>query len=358
MLRDAYDCITHINGEELSARPPFLQREGETAIEMTRYFVWAMFWVDGESEPYYYMRSLHLKKTEWAGLCKLGETPFSPQQISYSKLLAQPGVEHNHYHVVSESPLVFEASCDEPYFKHSYDKDGATFIEGNILNVRATWWPLALMATEEGGYFGGGVPYSYFPLTLEGTFNGKKITKGIGQLDRVYAPIDAPAVYSSSVKPIPKELLGDIPYGYMIYSACCGIRRDGRRELFLAHLMNENGKGLAVYWLEGEEPVITDKDVYFEGDWKKIPYCEEGTETYMFDKCTWRFEGMEVHCINHWGSRRYSAHPEKEKKGYANAFGSFYVGATPYEHTLAQTYCETQISTKEYLDRYGYTVTE
>ena len=355
-LIEAYDFITDIKGEELSARPSFLQKDAEVPVEMTRYFIWAMFFLEGEEEPYYYMRSLHLKKTEWAGLVKLGKTPIDPQQEVYSNLMAQPGVEHHFYHETEEGSCIYEVSCDDPYFKHTYDKDGATFIEGDFLNLRATWWPLALMATDKGGYFGYGVPYSYFPCSLEGTFNGKKIVKGIGQLDRVYFPITAKPVYSSKISKELHTQKSDIPYGYMIYSACCGIREDGRKELFLAHEMNQSGKGLAVYWLEGEKPIVTDKDVWFEGEWEEIPYCAEGKETYIFTDCTWSFEGHKVHCHNNWGCRRYSDHPEDEVKGYANAFGTFYYGDQPYEHKLSQTYCETQISTKEYLEKFGYTL--
>ena len=83
MIINGFKITDKLEGNELSARPDFLQTEGKAPVELMRFFIWALFFVEGEDEPYYYMRQLFLNYMSWGAVAKLGKGPFEPQQFSF-----------------------------------------------------------------------------------------------------------------------------------------------------------------------------------------------------------------------------------------------------------------------------------
>lgn len=142
-----------------------------------------------------------------------------------------------------------------------------------------------------------------------------------------------------------------------MWSYYAGIRQDGRKECAYLNIHSRNGHGVAAYWLEGEEPVLTD-EVTLECDWQRLPYAEPGDDTLSYTNAVWRFAGKEIHFTGKWGSKGFTAQPRLSRVGQSQSFGSWYEGKTPYEHKLFHTINENMGANIESIRKMGFEAKE
>ena len=178
---------------------------------------------------------------------------------------------------------------------------------------------------------------------MTGTYEGKPI-QALGCFDRLFAPNgDRGAIIGTAT--------------HYVWSYYAGIRQDGRKECAYLNIHSRNGHGVAAYWLEGEEPVLTD-EVTLECDWQRLPYAEPGDDTLSYTNAVWRFAGKEIHFTGKWGSKGFTAQPRLSRVGQSQSFGSWYEGKTPYEHKLFHTINENMGANIESIRKMGFEAKE
>lgn len=327
--------------DDLSMEPKWFQTNGDEPDIILRHLNWMMFYVEGESIPYYYMRNSEADKYRWGGVVKLGDGPLAPQTGGHYLDLAQKDAEVDAYKKVSDDPVTYSTGTKEPFSEQTFAEEYAILKEGDFLDFKCEYWPVGLFAHTESAWNG---EYLYYPFTVTGTYEGKPV-KGLGQIDRAYGQLHKA-----------QERIG-AAVGYVLDGAYSGIRKDGRREVFYGYIQGKNGHGVAYYWLEGEEPIITE-EIYLETEFYHLPYLPAEDPTCACKDAVWRFADKEIHFTGRWGSRRFTSDPLDVKVGYSNSYGTWYEGKTPYEFELSHTFNESTTATIENLRKHGYKVFE
>ena len=79
-----------------------------------------------------------------------------------------------------------------------------------------------------------------------------------------------------------------------------GIRPDGRKESFIVYI-NDEGKSMGLYYLEGEEPVVSE-DVGFETEWFLQPCVDDRTVIPVLFEELLKHIGVKGRCgVQHFG---------------------------------------------------------
>ncbi|GAA4664090.1 hypothetical protein [Frondihabitans cladoniiphilus] len=340
-LAETNYVVRHMVDDDLGFRPEIFQVEGDSPYELCKHYVYLQFLVEGDEQPHYYMRNFKPGAIRWGGIVKLGDGPLEPQQPGqgHYRDLAQEGVPLKGYEEVSDAPVTYASETTEPYLLQSKTADRIVIKEGDVLDITGEYWPVGMFSGKNSALGGG---YIWQPFTFSGTYEGKPVT-GIGQFDHCFATAD--------------DVDGrmELIYNYVASSVYCGIRKDGRREFFYGFMRKANGYGTAVYWLEGEEPIVTEQSE-IEVEYFPLGWVDEGDTTCAFKNITWRFADKEIHFTGKWGSRRFTDHPKGEPAGWSNVFGTWYSGDTPIDYALSETWNETMASTAGELRALGYTV--
>ncbi len=329
--------LRKITLDDLSVTPKFFQTDKEDPYKLCRHLIWMMFYIDGDPNPYYFMRNNELDKYRWGGVVRLGDGPLAPQTGGHYYDLAQKDTSITPYAKVSDNPIIYSTGTDDPFSEQTFTEDYAVFKEGDILDFKCEYWPVGVFVKT----FSAWQEYLYQPFSLIGTYEGKPV-RGIGQFDRIYGQV-------SKI-----EQKFNTMVGYLLLSVYSGIRKDGRKEFFYGYIQGTSGN-LAVYWLEGEEPIFTE-EVHLETEFYHLPYLPAEDPTCACKNTVWRFADKEIHSTGKWGSRRFTANPRENKAGYSNSFGTWYEGKTPYEYELSHTFNESLTATVENLGKYGYKV--
>lgn len=337
---DKYD-IREPELDDITLEPKVFQYEGQEPYVLCRHLNWLMFYVEGEKTPYYYMRNSEVDKYRWGGIAKLGEGPLAPQVRAHYEDIAQKDAVVKPYRKISDDPVIYQTSTDAPFSEQTFYENYCILKEGDFLELKCEYWPIGMFAHTCSAWNG---EYLYIPFSVEGTFEGKPV-KGLGQFDRAYSQIGK------------EEERINAAVGYIIDGAYLGIRKDGRKEAFYGYIQEEKGKGSAFYWLEGEDPVISE-EIYIDTEFYHLPYLPKEDPTCATKDIVWRFADKVIHFNGKWGSRRFTSNPLDNKKGYSNSFGTWYVGDEPYEHALSQTFNESTTATIENLRKFGYVVHE
>ncbi len=196
-------------------------------------------------------------------------------------------------------------------------------ITGAKLDIYAKYLPFGVFFGEGCAF---GAPYLAHFAEVSGTYQGKVVT-GMGGTEKIMAYPDTDAHYQS-----------------LIVIDLAGKRPDGRCESCMIYLYSQ-GRALAFYHLEGEEPRTSDK-VEFHGNFEPLLYT--GNSTLLLTGAVCRFSGKEIHYEAKYGFRGGGA-PEDEKEGFSNTGGSWYEGRQPYPHTAEFATTELHMITFETL---------
>lgn len=276
-----------------------------------------------DDRPHYYFHNMDVETSRWSGFIRLGDGPFALQSAVEGATTAQ-NEPLDGYGVISTDPLTYGVKTTEGVpMEFTYNEQGCTWREGpdgSVLDVTGEWFPYGLI-THLGSEYD--IPFMHLPVLLNGTYLGKPI-EFLACIDRIFSPAgeEGPVLARAT---------------RYISSYCAGVREDGRREWMLALSCHENGKGLGVYWLEGEEPLISE-DVVNEGTWERLPYVDDDTVVCVDN--VWRFGGKEFHVRGDWGAKGFTAAPRFDRHGQSQIFGTWHEGATPYAHRVWNTFSE------------------
>jgi len=335
--------LRKLTANDLSVQPDCFKNDVDKDAECYMFANYGMLFVEDEKKPLFYFRHSGINNPRWAGIVHLGDGPFSTQTSAHHNDIAQSDTECIPWKLVNEEKGIYEISSKDPFSKLSYSPDEFEWIEGkegSILNIKGKPIPFAIFVHQND------IQDTYILqyATLEGTYEGRPV-KGFMAHDRIFhSTINNVDV----IKP-------DYTYTLGIYS---GIREDGRREIFDAYFKDENGKGIAIYWLEGEDPIFTDECV-MEADWHHLPYVPEGDNTVVATEITYRMpNGPEIHYTGKWGAKGFTEKPRIERVGQSHSLGTWYVGDKPYKHSIWSVLNENMNATPERINKMGLKVVD
>lgn len=273
--------------------------------------------------PHYYFHNMNRDASRWSGFIRLGRLPLSLQTKVEGAQTSQtdPLIEYN---FICNDILTYGIKTKSGiYMDFTFNENGCHIVEGengDILDVNGKWFPNGLICHFGSEY---NIPFMHLPVHLKGTYRGKKV-EFLACIDRIFSP-----------KGKEKEIIENATN--YVSSYCSGIREDGRREWFVALICHANKKGLGIYWIEGEEPIISN-EVINEGIWQRLPYVDDGTVVCLDN--IWKFGGKEFHVVGKWGSKGFTIPPRLDRHGQSQIFGIWFEGNVPYKHICWNTFSE------------------
>lgn len=294
---------------------------------------------DVSKKPYFYIRHMDMKKHQirFGNIVELGDNFLSPQKGVYrEKDVAQAGTAISAINPKPNNAHDYAFGSEQPYSRFTFGSDYYTAKEGNFFSLKGEYWPNTII--EHRSMYRNVSTYIQ-AATHSGVFEDKLFV-GLGEHDRLF---------------IPKKVNGfdaiTNNFGYF-YLNLMGIREDGRREQALISIDN-SGKNLAYYFIDGAIPIISDH-VSMEADWYHLPYVNDGTCIYK--DAIFRFCGKEFHFQGKWGSKGFTPNPRIEKHGQSQIFGTWYEGARPYKHKIYMTLGENMEAYDYKLEQMGFKV--
>jgi hypothetical protein len=301
---------------------------------------YGMFFPEGDvsKKPIVYFRHSDAAKGKhrFGNFTDIGDDYLDVQKgVYHEEEVAQADTPFINYHKISEEPLVYGYGSEEKKVSVQYHENHISIEEGSFFNVKAYPWPVTWY-DHQSVYLSSSTVFQ--PVTYAGTFDGKPVV-GLGSCDRMYF----------------KHAGGfdNVPLGYIAFSGM-GIRSDGRKEsVFVSISLNEVGKTLGMYYLEGEQPIITDT-VSVEADWMHLPYVNDGT--CVFKDATFYISDKVINFKGQWGSKGFGAKPRIEKHGQSQMFGTWYEGSAPYQHRLYFSFVENMDAYDTKLEQLGFKV--
>lgn len=335
--------LRKLTANDLVIEPDCFKNDVDNNAECFMFANYGMIFVEGKEKPVYYFRHSGINEPRWAGIINMGDGPLSTQTSAHHKDIAQKGTECTKWTLVDPEKGRYEISSKDPYSKLSYSPDEFIWVEGengSILDMKGSPIPFAIFVHQNETQD----TYILQYATFEGTYEGKP-AKGFLSHDRIFR---------STINNI-DVVNPDYTYTLGIYS---GIRKDGKREIFDTFFKDKNGKGIAIYWLEGEDPIYSDECV-MEADWQHLPYVPEGDDTVVATNITYKMpNGPEIHYTGKWGTKGFTAEPRLERIGQSHSLGTWYAGDTPYEHEIWSVLNENMNATPERIERMGLKVVD
>ncbi len=330
--------LRRLTADDLSYQPKCFERDGHA--ELYRHLSWCILFPQDDTNPHYYMQNMEPDYYRWGGIVRLGDGPLSCQTSRHHSDIAQDDTRTSVYRKISDDPITYEMRSEKPFTEFRYTETGATWKEADVFDLKVEYFPYTIFVHTNSPQQ---IPYWHTHCLLTGTYEGKPI-QALGCFDRLFAPNgDRGAIIGTAT--------------HYVWSYYAGIRQDGRKECAYLNIHSRNGHGVAAYWLEGEEPVLTD-EVTLECDWQRLPYAEPGDDTLSYTNAVWRFAGKEIHFTGKWGSKGFTAQPRLSRVGQSQSFGSWYEGKTPYEHKLFHTINENMGANIESIRKMGFEAKE
>lgn len=299
---------------------------------------------DISKKPFYYMHHGYIDTIRFNGVTELGDSCLEHQKPGkYHDIMAQPGSKFSKkYERFDDGLKGYEVRCDEPFSQIKYYDDGTLVAkEANILDL--TFRPLLYANIDYGNMFPGRFQIQ-LPCMLTGYYDGIPVM-GLGSIDRIYAPSD---VFSSH------DIMSESAYVYIVGH---GIREDGRKEGFMVTLGLYEGRENSVrngyYWIEGEEPIVTDNAI-IEADWVHLPYVDDGTVVY--ENAIIHIKDKVIHFNGKWGTKGFTKTPRIERHGQSQIFGNWYEGDKPYKQKMFFAWGEHTGAYDSVIKKFGYKV--
>lgn len=308
------------------------ERDGFATIGKAAHYV--QFAAEGIERPVYYFRNITAHGQRWAGITELGPGPLAVQRGIHGDDMAQGSSPTAPYHLASMFPRTFEMETPVPYSLLRFEEGvsgevACRLVEGeggSILDLTLEPFPLAVIShanVEQPA------PYFQVNAVARGTFHGRHVV-GMGGFDRTFVVREARR----------SDAVAERIYADTYRCTCAlysGIRADGRKECVYALITMRNGEGIGMYYLDGEDPVVTD-EVRLDAVFRPLPYVDDGTLVYT--DATWHIGPKTVHFNGKWGTKSFSFAPKLEKHGQSQCFGLWYEGSTPYRHVVSHAFNE------------------
>ena len=287
--------------------------------------------------PVSFVRHGNRNGYRFGGFSRLSEDPVGVQETLHLDDIAQKE-ETGLFRQLSTDPWVYGYGTEKPFSEYRYydidKKLYGTWKEGDILDVKAEPFPYCIIQ-----HMGDIANFAEViqPSIVRGTYMGKPI-EFLGSFDKVYMPSSQKTDIGSSMAYI---LVLDH-----------GIREDDRKESFFIYI-NEKGESMGMYYLEGEEPVVT-TGVKMETEWFHQPYVNDGT--LMYKDATFYVGNKVIHFEGKWGTKGITAYPRYEKHGQSQIFGTWYEGDKPYKHKMFTTFHESMEAFDYKFKKLGYKI--
>lgn len=320
--------------------PRVFDNDFDGHAKLVLFDVYGMLTVVGEKKPMFYFRHTDLVKHRYrfGNILVPGDGPLCVQERSFFDRMANGDVGVSDYRKVSESPMAFGFESTNPKVTYRLAEDALYIEEGDFFSLKAEPWPITLY-DHQSIYVNSSLISQ--PAVFSGMLEGKPFM-GLGSFDR-YCMRQGSGTFSG------------VPMGYVAF-CMSGIRQDGRKEmLFASGSINDDGKTLAFYYLDGETPVVCDH-FEVEADWHHLPYVNDGT--CIFTDATIYVCDKEIHFIGKWGTKGFLANPRVEKHGQSQVAGTFYEGSVPYEHRLSNCWSECMEAYDYKLSEMGFEVVD
>ena len=315
-------------------KPEELNNDFDHFAKLALVDAYGLIFADGKNEsPHLFVRHGNRDEYRFGGVSKLSENPVGLQFPVHFEDMAQKeatGV----FSKLSEQPEIYGYGTKNPFSEYRYMVDGATWKEGDFLDVKAEPFPYCIIQHQ-----GSIANFTEIiqPSIVTGTYNGKPI-EFIGSYDKVYVPDKRNT-----------DIGADMAYILVLDH---GIRVDGRKESVVIYI-NASGESMGGYYLEGEEPVCS-TDVKMEADWFHLPYVNDGTIGYK--DAIFRIGNKVIHFTGKWGTKGITANPRLEKHGQSQIFGTWYEGDTPYQHKLFTTFHENMEAYDYKFEKLGFNI--
>lgn len=322
-------------------QPKIYDNEFDGHARLVLFDVYGSFYPIGEEKPVFYFRHTDIAKNKYrfANILELGDNPLDVQKGSLCKSkIADSETLINGYRKISNDRIVYGFDSSSPVVEYRLDEDGLNVQESDFFSLKAEPWPITIF-DHQSVYKDSSVIFQ--PSTFYGVLDGKPFM-GLGSYDRFCMKQNS-------------GTFSDIPLGYT--SLCCsGIREDGRKEMmFVSGSYNDDGKTVAIYYLEGEMPISTD-NFELEADWYHLPYVNDGT--CIFKNAIVRFCGKQFHFEGKWGFKGFTDKPRVEKHGQSQIAGTWYSGEKPYKHRISNSWVENMEAYDYKLKEWGFNVVD
>lgn len=328
--------IRKLTIDDFSYQPKCFSRDGNATLY--RHLNWCIFMPENDTNPHYYMRNMEPDHYRWGGIVRLGDGPLSTQTSAHHTDIAQEDTKTSIYGKISENPDIYEMRSEDPFTEFRYSENFATWKEGDVFDLKAEYFPYSIFIHTDSPQE---IPYWHTFCLITGTYEGKTV-RTLGSLDRLFAPNND---RNAIIKPATQY----------VWSYYAGIRKDGRKECAYLNIRKQNGCGVAAYWLEGEDPVLTD-EVTLECDWQRLPYTNPEDDTLGFTKAVWKFADKEIRFTGKWGSKGFTATPRLSRTGQSQSFGTWYEGKEPYEHEIFHATGENMGANIEQIKKMGFKI--
>lgn len=321
--------------DDIGRVPPVFDTEANGYPRLALVDMYGFLFPDGADEkPIWFVRHCGPDNVRFGAFHRPGDGFLSVQEPLHLADIAQRDAQVDGYRRVDVN--AYGISAHEPWFDYRFALDAVTCREADILDLQADPFPYAILKHADPTTSVSTITQS---CLLAGTYEGNPIT-GIGNFELVYVPQDE------------RRELNDF-FSY-VYANDVGVRTDGRKEIARIYF-SLDGHSSGFYWLEGEDPVISD-DVQMDAEWVRLPYVDD--DTCIYRDATWRFGGKEIHFTGLWGAKGLTAYPRLEVQGQSQVLGHWYEGSVPYEHSVSMTFHENMDVFAPKLAAGGFTVAD
>ncbi|MCD8017818.1 MAG: hypothetical protein LUE97_08495 [Oscillospiraceae bacterium] len=319
--------VVKINSDLISPSPKAFEDYGSN-FKLSRFYYWYSYHETAESNPIFGIRVMTPNAFATSlSQVQLGELLTRQTVVPISEPIHQPSAaEYTRSAAVQDA---WEMSGSNPDILVRFTTDGVRVVEGERTDLIFTNLPFNRMLTPT-GVFGEGCFHILQPCRITGTLDGKPVDM-FGGWDKFFG---TQSLYTTAA-----------PMGGSVFVGVCP---DGKLEY--CDFSCRGGDTTVVYCKEGEEPVYSD-NVKTSFKWVKQPYTSEGT--YVPAEFDLYFEGKELHFKAKWGCHG-NTEQNMDVPGFAQCFGTFYMGKTPYKHKKGMAMMEFWAALKDNLVEYGY----
>ncbi|MGB4595346.1 MAG: hypothetical protein WBI14_05515 [Anaerolineaceae bacterium] len=251
------------------------------------------------------------------------DTPFpSDKQVQYIQIEGDP-------EGLTDDPFTYEQRASNPQLLYRFSSKHARAVEADFMDLTYDYMPYAMVLNANGPLEH---PYIHQHAIIHGTYEGRKVSY-VGAWDRMY------------------DMKFEQAFEGKLFAALsfAGVHPDGTREWGMVAKVGKN-RGFGYYCKDGEQPVVS-TDVKMETTWIPLPYVNNGTMVY--EKATYRFNGIVIHYEGKWGTKGQN-YKLLTWPGFSGTGGVWYEGDTPYKFKESFAWSENHNALEDELVTAGF----
>lgn len=302
--------------KDIGCKPEIFQNDEDKYAKLSLVDFYGVIYPEDNDTPYWFMIHSNPNNYRFSGVFKAGEGPFALQTPKHLTDYPQKDCQVEQYKLVDNK--YFRIASIEPRSEIRIYENRASISIIDSLRLEGEYFPFAIIKHIDDTMDVAQITQS---IVLTGLYDGKNV-RGIGNVELCYIPEEE------------NRNLNDF-WSY-VYAYDCGIRYDNKKEFSMIRF-SLNGDSTGIYWLEGNDPVVSEH-VDMDAVWQKLPYSNDNTCSYK--DATWKFADKEIHFKGRWGHKGLTAYPRLELSGQSQVMGDWYEGSNPYKHKISMTFHE------------------